>query len=861
MNTQTRIPVEAFLPYMRDVDRCERSLHELNLMWRTIESSAKINCPAEARAILPAMATTRSGFAAFELTLVESLVQEKLGSVQAELLTRAQYIIDVVVRNLYERTADVSFLATDRELCSFVAGSAEEQAGAREAVRRRLRAYRDKYTVYEEIILLDTQGKVLAQIDESQPVERSRDPLVGATLAADHYVETFRATDLRPLRREALVYSRRICDPDSGIVTGVLCLCFAFEDELQGIFASQGALAGRANMLLLDAGNRVIASADPLWIPPGTRVPVNPGGRPEPLLFGGRKYLVHTFAAAGYQGYPGPPGWQGQVMVPLDIAFGDVDGALQAPIDPAWARGLLKHAHVFCPPLFELLAATTMIRRVVWNVQAMTAGSGGVMAGDMARLDSIMEQIGETGRLSNDMFSRAIKDLFATALSRGMRETGFMSRLLVDLHDRNLYERANDCRWWASSPELQALLAGPPPGRQEGIGRILGHLNSLYTVYHAIFVYGPDGSILASSGEEAVDRIDEATLAQVLALRGEQDYHVSSFLPSSHYEGKPTYVFHAAIRDPGNRNRVLGGIGLVFDAHAEFGAMLDSVLNGRNGLTAFFVDRSGAILASTDPARPIGSMLDIDHTLLSKENGTSAAGMLVHDRRYAIVGSTVSSGYREFKNTDGYRADVIAVVVESFGELDEGPATADTGLALAGADRSAISSAAYASFFVGGQLFAIPAGSVCQALPVSSMSSVSMGAWGGRVGVLAPGDGSGIPGYVWVFDLGALLGGAAAGGEGGEEVIVVRRGQHAIGLLVGELHGVTRFDRGDIQPVLFGNAGSGALVGQLIKANGGDCLVQVIDIDCLFDLLDQPQPVHALPSAAVAASAREMSHS
>ena len=31
-------PIDTFLPYMRDVVRCEQSLRELNMMWRMIET-------------------------------------------------------------------------------------------------------------------------------------------------------------------------------------------------------------------------------------------------------------------------------------------------------------------------------------------------------------------------------------------------------------------------------------------------------------------------------------------------------------------------------------------------------------------------------------------------------------------------------------------------------------------------------------------------------------------------------------------------------------------------------------------------------------------------------------------------------
>ena len=71
----------------------------------------------------------------------------------------------------------------------------------------------------------------------------------------------------------------------------------------------------RTASLLLDADNRVIASADPLWVAVGARVPVNQHGASPLLLHGGRTYLTQTVVAQGYQDYPGPPGWRGQVMV------------------------------------------------------------------------------------------------------------------------------------------------------------------------------------------------------------------------------------------------------------------------------------------------------------------------------------------------------------------------------------------------------------------------------------------------------------------------------------------------------------------------------------------------------------------
>ena len=45
---------------------------------------------------------------------------------------------------------------------------------------------------------------------------------------------------MRPAKKQALVYSRRMLHPDPGAVVGVLCLCFHFKQEMAGIFRARG---------------------------------------------------------------------------------------------------------------------------------------------------------------------------------------------------------------------------------------------------------------------------------------------------------------------------------------------------------------------------------------------------------------------------------------------------------------------------------------------------------------------------------------------------------------------------------------------------------------------------------------------
>ena len=845
MASSTSLNIDTFLPFMRNVVRCENSLRELNLMWRLIEASAKMNCPEEAHSILPMMAATREGFTRLEGDLVHSLVQESISEAMAEIGTSAHHVIDIVVRNLYERTADVGFLATDLDLCRFVAGISSDPA----PVLTRLREYRNKYTVYDEILLLDAHGTVLAQIDEESPVEGSHDPLIVQTLKSSSYVETFRATDLRPGKRNALIYSQRMLDPRTSEPVGVLCLSFAFEGEMQGIFHSRTNGDKRSIQLLLDRCNRVIASRDPLWIPVGAQVPVNPLGAPDLLVHGGRTYLVQTVAATGYQGYPGPAGWRGQVMVPVELAFSAKVGRAIDGMDPAIAQGLLAHAQTFCPPLYEIVTAADTIRRVVWNGQVMTAGQ----TGDMHKLKSVLDQIGETGARTNEVFTQSIRDLYDTVLSASMRDSELLTRLLVDLLDRNLYERANDCRWWALTPELRALLANVAAGSASEADhaqacRILEHINGLYTVYTRLVVYDRQGRIVAASRPGTDDgtpsvigtAIEPDTLAAVLALRDTQAYHVTPWRPSAHYGSQPTYVYHAAIRAPEDEGLVVGGIGIVFNAAVEFDAMLRSATADKPDTLTVFVDRQGNAIASTDPGRPVGHRLELTQQMQALARGDSLSHAAVHDGHYCIVGCAASNGYREFKVSDGYRDDVLALSFESFGAVQSGALDAvhrrRTTLL---ADAAVAGGREVATFFVDATLFALDAEVVLEALPASEIAPVSAARLPYCVGTLARRAHGAVTSYVWVFDIGHLLRGTPSAITSRSQVVVLEHAGRRIGLLVSELHGVATVAPDKVMPAPVIHGANGMLVSELIKANAGRLLIQCRDPTGLMQLLQE----------------------
>lgn len=84
--------------------------------------------------------------------------------------------IDIIDRNLYERSCDVRWWATDAVICDCLANPTR---AARDLASRRLSQVLDTYTVYFDVVVADLQGRVIAN---GRPARHQVDgALVGET--------------------------------------------------------------------------------------------------------------------------------------------------------------------------------------------------------------------------------------------------------------------------------------------------------------------------------------------------------------------------------------------------------------------------------------------------------------------------------------------------------------------------------------------------------------------------------------------------------------------------------------------------------------------------------------------------------
>ncbi|MDP1770875.1 MAG: chemotaxis protein CheW [Methylobacter sp.] len=821
---------ETFSPYIRSVAQCKEILRDLNGTWGLVSAIAEISCPAEAATILPAMEATKKGFADLESKLTSQLVSEEIKKTCLELESKAQVSIDILVRNLYERTADIGFLATNADICDFVLSSVNGDRTDLDSINQLLDEYGSKYTVYDDIIILDADSRILARIDRNTSAAQSiSEPSIRKTLQSTaEYVETFGKTNLRPGTDRALIYSKRIVDPVNDTVIGILCLSFRFDNEMEGIFRSLQKKGDKAVMLLLNADSVVIATSDQDHVPIGRIIETVPEGDAYGMLdFAGREYLSVTHRGRPYQGYAGQE-WYGHAMIPLQSAFGF------SASDKEINAEILRHGDSLATELSSLIADAAeninlFLHRVIWNGQVMATNEHG----NLLSLKAILKQLRSMGARTAQALAESSSKLHATMITSELRNAESIARLMIDIMDRNLYERSNDCRWWALTSEIRRILS---EGRLSSddkakITDILIYINKLYTVYTRLFIYDIKGNIVAESNlhndpMDAAGRQMTASYAQeTFSLRSPQEYRVSMFEESWLYDGKPTYVYNAAIRHIDDMNKIVGGIGIVFDSTPEFKHMLEDCLPDKPGAFGLFVERpSGRIIASTEASNyQNGDVLWIDPDFFELAEGTGKSKIVLYNKKYYAVGCYSSRGYREFKTTGDYHNDVAAFVFIPIGEKTE-VTDSEQRVAITYPQEPITGDVVdLATFYIGSEIYAFYAADVLEAMDVTMINTLP-GVKSYVVGSVMYCDNSpdGINEKIPIIVIsGRILTNTPVDLDGLEKntgaIVVVRTQVGPIGLLVDGLDAIPSFEKSQVQPVNELLRGDGGYVKSLVN--------------------------------------------
>lgn len=363
---------------------------------------------------------------------------------------------------------------------------------------------------------------------------------------------------------------------------------------------------------------------------------------------------------------------------------------------------------------------------------------------------ALLWEISNTGFKTQNVIETTVTELYQTVVSVMLENSRFFAFLAVDIMDRNLYERANDCRWWALTTSFREILS-KTSSSSEGHGyrqsdilaleKTIRYINQLYTVYENIVIFDRNGKVLACSNSNydtcVGSVIEREWVGRLRALRTSQDYVVSKFESSPLYKDNHTYIYAAPIRSMDNAS-IVGGIGLVFDSTPQFKAILNDIVprdeNGKvlKGCFTLFVDGSLKIISSSSKDFEVGSDFKIHPALCKMNPGESAFDIAIYQGDYYAIGARASSGYREYKGGgDDYKNQMTAMIFIPLGNAETIDALIDADSAVQHNEFKPNSTSKisgdvreYATFYIGGQWLGLPTSNVVEAIQDVNVRSI-----------------------------------------------------------------------------------------------------------------------------------------
>ncbi len=667
------------IKHIEDVDKYREELGRLSSSWDSFALLGQLGD------INIDIGKTKDNFLNLTSTLLNHLSEQTIKKVTQEMNFKSQVTIDVLIRNLFERTADIGFLATDDDIRkfiqNFVSNYNKDNVTQKKEIQKRFQEYVAKYSVYFDIVLANTNGKILARLNDDIKVDKIDTAYVHEVLnSSDEYVESYQDFNFIPQYNRNLVYSYKVTetnDPDSANL-GILCLCFKFKNEMKDIFSNLLDTRNKEVLMILDDNGTVIASSNRDHIRLGSKLPIVIDEDFKIVTFAGRDYVAKTCKTNGYQGFKGLK-WYGHIMIPLEYAFLS-DDLNSEEIDTNIIESMMQNEQHFSKDLKDVFNKSKTIQenlsRVIWNGNIAQSKQN---SSNRNFSKSLLNEIGVTGIKANSSLS----NLNQTIITSILKDSEFLSSLAIDIMDRNLYERANDCRWWALTSYFKEVLDDKDSivHKKEKVTSILKYINDLYTVYTNLLVFDDEGKVIAVSNSKdeylVGKQLTNEWVKNTMNLKDTSKYCVSKFEKTNLYDNQSTYIYCSAIRSIKNEKKVTGGIAVVFDAKPEFHAMLDDTLphntDGEKipGVFALFTNKAKKIISSTNETYEVDGFLDLDDKFFSLENGHKKSEIIEFNNKYYAIGVKCSKGYREYKSrVDDYENDILCFVFIEIGDIN-----------------------------------------------------------------------------------------------------------------------------------------------------------------------------------------------
>ena len=526
-----------------------------NSMLNKIVLTGKINALEIAENLFDFTEQTAQTFTELQSQIISSLINEYHNELFLKAKTKAKIAIDTLSNNLNIRKNAIKILSKDNRIKEFLNGEITKQE-----VRQFLEDFLDKYSVYNEVLIVDKGGKIRVSTNLENKVSFTRDNVFDKV--GEEVVTKFGKTDMFIKERSPFFYVVKIEDNDSYLVVS-----FKFKEETDTIF--QKLITDNECIAILDKKNNILAASEK--------------GLDKSFFKSLKKcneaVISNSMFFVKVQGID-----EELYAVTTYKKRNDINVVSEFYNDTKQDNNHLAQLNSNNKELQKLAddgyAILEDLSDVIINGELIAAKSKQYI------LIPILDNLREVSMRIVKLIELSISNLQNIIEESFLNDLTIVSKFIADALIRNLYERCNDVKFWAM------LLSNQK--EDEDISVKLKFLNDLYPNYTDIFVYDNSAKIkyISNSTNFISDQIEN----NYTASNKDQNRCFVSEYGKTKFSNNDTFIYYSTILKD---SKVVGGIGAVFDIQNNLQKIFDEIFSDKG--IVVIVNKNKKIIYSNSP--------------------------------------------------------------------------------------------------------------------------------------------------------------------------------------------------------------------------------------------------------------------
>jgi hypothetical protein len=309
----------------------------------------------------------------------------------------------------------------------------------------------------------------------------------------------------------------------------------------------------------------------------------------------------------------------------------------------------------------QKVTGATQILALNAQIEAARAGEHGSGFSIVARevkavsrqISDITSQLTEELKSKVDELDKLGKGLIASI--RGRRLTD-LALNMIEIIDRNLYERSCDVRWWATDSAVVDCVGRPDAMQVDFATKRLAVILKAYTVYLDLWVVGKNGVVLANGRPDLYPAVKGSSVAdqrwfqQAMSTGSGDEFVVADIERNALLKDRMVATYAASVRENADTNgAAIGALGIFFDWETQSQAVVDAIRldpDEKGRTRCLLIDSKHRIIAASDRNGVLSQSFLLETKGGDQGNYSNANGQ--------TVGYALTPGYETYRGLGWY---------------------------------------------------------------------------------------------------------------------------------------------------------------------------------------------------------------